>query len=82
MPGGFAEAFLPAGSGRCAVCRSVAPARCCGLHGKVRTAVERTFSEIKCGPHGFIRMRYRGLERCRLHADLAAIAYNLRRAAG
>lgn len=52
------------------------------LIGRVRTAVERTFSELKCGSYGFERMRYRGLERCRLHLDLAAIAYNLRRAAG
>jgi IS5 family transposase len=52
------------------------------LIGKVRTAVERTFSELKCGPYGFTRMRYRGLERCRLHVDLAVIAYNLRKAAG
>jgi len=52
------------------------------LIGRVRTAVERTFSELKRGPYGFTRMRYRGLERCRLHFDLAAIAYNLRRAAG
>lgn len=51
------------------------------LIGRVRTAVERTFSELKRGPYGFVRMRYRGLERCRLHLDLAAIAYNLRRAA-
>ena len=52
------------------------------LIGRVRTAVERTFSELKRGPYGFTRMRYRGLERCRLHVDLAAIAYNLRRVAG
>jgi transposase, IS5 family len=52
------------------------------LIGRVRTAVERTFSELKRGPYGFVRMRYRGLDRCRLHVDLAAIAYNLRRAAG
>lgn len=52
------------------------------LIGRVRTAVERTFSELKCGPYGFVRMRYRGLERCGLHLDLAVIAYNLRRAAG
>lgn len=50
------------------------------LIGRVRTGVERTFSELKCGPYGFVRMRYRGLERCRLHFDLAVIAYNLRRA--
>ena len=51
------------------------------LIGRVRTAVERTFSELKQGPYGFRRMRYRGLTRCGLHLDLAAIAYNLRRAA-
>ena len=50
------------------------------LIGRVRTAVERTFSELKRGPYGFTRMRYRGLARCRLHLDLAAIAYNMRRA--
>ncbi|SFP57251.1 transposase, IS4 family [Sphingomonas rubra] len=52
------------------------------LIGRVRTAVERTFSELKRGPYGFVRMRYRGLTRCRLHFDLSVIAYNLRRAAG
>lgn len=53
------------------------------LIGRVRTAVERTFSELKRGgSYGFVRMRYRGLARCGLHLDLAAIAYNLRRAAG
>lgn len=52
------------------------------LIGRVRTAVERTFSELKCGHYGFTRMRYRGLDRCRFHFDLAAIAYNLRRVAG
>lgn len=49
------------------------------LIGKIRTAVERTFSELKCGTYGLSRMRYRGLSRCGLHLDLAAIAYNLRR---
>lgn len=49
------------------------------LIGRVRTAVERTFSELKHGPYGFRRMRYRGLARCSTHLDLAAIAYNLRR---
>lgn len=53
------------------------------LIGRVRTAVERTFSELKRGgSYGMVRMRYRGLARCGLHLDLAAIAYNLRRAAG
>ena len=51
------------------------------LIGRVRTAVERTFSELKRGSYGLVRMRYRGLARCSLHLDLAAIAYNLRRAA-
>ncbi len=51
------------------------------LIGRIRGAVERTFSELKRGPCGLVRMRYRGLERCRLQVDLAAIAYNLRRAA-
>lgn len=50
------------------------------LIGRVRTAVERTFAELKCGSYGLTRMRYRGLARCRLHLDLAVIAYNLRRA--
>lgn len=50
------------------------------LIGRVRTAVERTFAELKCGQYGFTRMRYRGLARCSLHLDLAVIAYNLRRA--
>lgn len=51
------------------------------LIGRIRTAVERTFGELKRGPYGFVRMRYRGFARCSLHLDLAAIAYNLRRAA-
>jgi IS5 family transposase len=50
------------------------------LIGRIRSAVERTFSELKRGPYGFTRMRYRGLERCTNHLDLAVIAYNLRRA--
>lgn len=50
------------------------------LIGRVRTAVERTFSKLKCGSYGLSRMRYRGLARCGLHLDLALIAYNLRRA--
>jgi IS5 family transposase len=52
------------------------------LIGRVRTAVEHIFSELKRGPYGFVRMRYRGLTRCRLHFDLSVIACNLRRAAG
>lgn len=51
------------------------------LIGRIRGSVERTFSELKRGSYGLVRMRYRGLERCRLQVDLAAIAYNLRRAA-
>lgn len=51
------------------------------LIGRVRTAIERTFSRLKTGPYGLARMRYRGLQRCGLHLDLAAIAYNLRRIA-
>ena len=50
------------------------------LIGRVRTAVERSFARLKTGPYGLSRMRYRGLARCALHLDLAAIAYNLRRA--
>jgi IS5 family transposase len=50
------------------------------LIGRIRSAVERTFSTLKRGPYGFVRMRYRGLQRCGLHLDLAIIAYNLRRA--
>lgn len=50
------------------------------LIGRVRTAVERTFSSLK-GRYGLARMRYRGLAACALHIDLAAIAYNLNRAA-
>lgn len=50
------------------------------LIGRVRTAVERSFARLKTGPYGLSRMRYRGLVRCALHLDLAAIAYNLRRA--
>lgn len=49
------------------------------LIGRVRTAVERTFSELKRS-YGLTRMRYRGLTRCAFHLDLVAIAYNLRRA--
>jgi IS5 family transposase len=51
------------------------------LIGRIRSAVERTFSELKRGSYGFTRMRYRGLARCSTHLDLAIIAYNLRRAA-
>ena len=50
------------------------------LIGRVRGAVERTFSTLK-GRYRLDRMRYRGLAACALHIDLAAIAYNLNRAA-
>jgi transposase, IS5 family len=50
------------------------------LIGRVRTAVERTFASLKCGPYGFRRMRYTGIAACSLHLDLTVIAYNLRRA--
>lgn len=50
------------------------------LIGRVRGAVERTFSSLK-GRYRLDRMRYRGLRACALHIDLAAIAYNLNRAA-
>jgi len=50
------------------------------LIGRVRTAIERTFSELKRGPYGLARMRYRGLKACHFHLDIAATAYNLRRA--
>lgn len=49
------------------------------LIGRIRSAVERTFSTLKRGGYGFTRMRYRGLSRCAAHLDLAIIAYNLRR---
>jgi IS5 family transposase len=49
------------------------------LIGRIRTAVERTFSTLKRGSYGLHRMRYRGLSRCAAHLDLAIIAYNLRR---
>jgi IS5 family transposase len=50
------------------------------LIGRIRSAVERTFSTLK-GSYGFKLMRYRGLKACALHVDLAVIAYNLNRAA-
>jgi IS5 family transposase len=49
------------------------------LIGRIRTAVERRFSTLKCGGYGLTRMRYRGLSRCSAHLDIAIIAYNLRR---
>ncbi len=50
------------------------------LIGRVRGAVERTFSSLK-GRYRLDRMRYRGIAACALHIDLAAIACNLNRAA-
>ena len=50
------------------------------LIGRIRTAVERTFSSLK-GRYRLDRMRYRGLTACGFHLDLTAIAYNLNRAA-
>jgi IS5 family transposase len=50
------------------------------LIGRVRSAVERTFSVLK-GRYRLTRMRYRGLAANALHIDLLAIAYNLDRAA-
>ena len=51
------------------------------LIGRVRAAVERTFSQIK-GRYGLDRMRYRGLAANAFHLDLVLIAFNLRTAAG
>lgn len=50
------------------------------LIGRIRTAVERTFSVLK-GRYRLSRMRYRGLAANSLHFDLVAIAYNLSRIA-
>lgn len=50
------------------------------LIGRIRSAVERTFSVLK-GRYRLARMRYRGLAANALHFDLIAIAYNLNRAA-
>lgn len=50
------------------------------LIGRIRQAVERTFSQLK-GRYGLTRMRYRGLTANAFHLDLIAIAYNLRTAA-
>lgn len=50
------------------------------LIGRIRSAVERTFSVLK-GRYRLTRMRYRGLAANALHFDLVAIAYNLDRAA-
>jgi IS5 family transposase len=48
------------------------------LIGKVRSAVERTFSVLK-GRYGLTRMRYHGLTANAFHLDLVMIAYNLNR---
>ena len=50
------------------------------LIGRVRSAVERTFAQLK-GRYRMRRMRYRGLLANALHLDLALIAFNLRTAA-
>jgi IS5 family transposase len=50
------------------------------LIGRIRSAVERTFSILKRG-YGFSRMRYRGLAANACHLDLTIIAFNLRTAA-
>jgi IS5 family transposase len=50
------------------------------LIGRVRQAIERTFSQLK-GRYRFTRMRYGGLPANAFHLDLIAIAYNLRTAA-
>lgn len=50
------------------------------LIGRIRQAIERTFSQLK-GRYRFTRVRYRGLEANAFHLDLIAIAYNLRIAA-
>jgi IS5 family transposase len=50
------------------------------LIGRVRTAVERTFSQLK-GRYRLGRMRYRGLKANAFNLDLTLIAFNLRTAA-
>jgi len=50
------------------------------LIGRVRQAIERTFSQLK-SRYRLTRMRYAGLEANAFHLDLIAIAYNLRTAA-
>jgi IS5 family transposase len=50
------------------------------LIGRIRQAIERTFSQLK-GRYGLTRMRYGGLPANAFHLDLIAIAYNLRTAA-
>lgn len=50
------------------------------LIGRIRQAVERTFSQLK-GRYHLVRMRYGGIAANAFHLDLVAIAYNLRTAA-
>jgi transposase, IS5 family len=50
------------------------------LIGRIRQAVERTFSQLK-GRYRLTRMRYSGIAANTFHLDLVAIAYNLRTAA-
>lgn len=50
------------------------------LIGRIRGAVERTFSVLK-GRYGLARLRYRGLAAGAFQLDLMVIAYNLRTAA-
>jgi IS5 family transposase len=50
------------------------------LIGRVRQAIERTFSQLK-RRYGFARMRYGGIQANAFHLDLISIAYNLRAAA-
>jgi IS5 family transposase len=54
---------------------------CNKLIGNIRSAIERTFSQLK-GRYRLTRMRYGGIEANAFHLDLIAIAYNLRTAAG
>jgi IS5 family transposase len=49
------------------------------LIGRVRSAIERTFAQLK-ERYQMRRMRYRGLLANALHLDLVLIAFNLRRA--
>jgi IS5 family transposase len=50
------------------------------LIGRIRQAIERTFSQLK-GRYGLRRARYSGMAANAFHLDLIAIAYNLRTAA-
>lgn len=51
------------------------------LIARVRSAVERTFSQLK-GVYGLRRMRYAGPKACAFHLDVKLIAFNLRAAVG